>query len=367
MVTSKIQQIQPVPAAAFRSHGFVLVVDDEEHNRTLLRDPLEAYGYEVEEAENGMQALRRIALHPPDAILLDLMMPEMDGLEVCRHLRKDPRTAHIPILMITALSARGDRLLGIKAGANDFLNKPIDLQDVILRVGNAIYAKRLHDQLGAEREKSEWLLLNILPKPIAERMKQGETNIAENHPDVTVLVADLVGLASLEGHIEPGQVVMLLNEVFTAFDLLVEKHGLEKIKTAGDSYLVAGGILNFRPDHPEATAALALDLREEMERFNHQNGTSIRLRIGISTGPVVAGVIGCQKFAYDIWGETVNIAHRMESSGKAGRIQICEATCERLQGKYELERNRSVGSPTYWLGERLKHSAVNAANETVAA
>src|ERR1700681_3482313 len=118
----------PGPNPPGHSPGFVLVVDDEEQNRTLLRDPLEAHGYEVEEAENGMQALQKIAARPPDVILLDLMMPKMDGFEVCRHLRKYLKTAHIPILMITALSNRGDRLLGLQAGASDFLNKPIDLQ-----------------------------------------------------------------------------------------------------------------------------------------------------------------------------------------------------------------------------------------------
>ena len=214
-----------------RSPGCVLVVDDEEQNRSLLRDPLEARGYEVEEAENGVLALQKIAVRPPDVILLDLMMPNMDGFEVCRRLKKDLKTAHIPILIVTALSDRKERLMGIEAGANDFLNKPIDIQDVILRVGNAVYAKHLHDQLQIEQEKSEQLLLNILPKPIAERMKKGETNIADSHPDVTVLVADLVGFTTLSAHIDPEQIVQLLNEIFSAFDLLAEKHGLEKIKT----------------------------------------------------------------------------------------------------------------------------------------
>jgi two-component system cell cycle sensor histidine kinase/response regulator CckA len=144
---SEIQNIKPMSTGTARSLGFVLVVDDEEQNRTLLRDPLEARGYEVEEAENGLLALQKIAARPPDVILLDLMMPKMDGFEVCRRLKKDPKTAHIPILIVTALSERGDRLMGIQAGANDFLNKPIDIQDVILRVGNAVYAKHLHDQL----------------------------------------------------------------------------------------------------------------------------------------------------------------------------------------------------------------------------
>jgi len=144
---SETQNLKPTATQPAPGRGFVLVVDDEEQNRTLLRDPLEARGYEVDEAENGVQALQKIAARPPDVILLDLMMPEMDGFEVCRRLKKDSKTAHLPILMITALSERGDRLMGIQAGANDFLNKPIDIHDVILRVGNAVYAKHLYDQL----------------------------------------------------------------------------------------------------------------------------------------------------------------------------------------------------------------------------
>jgi class 3 adenylate cyclase len=360
---SEILNIKPVSTGTTPSLGFVLVVDDEEQNRTLLRDPLEARGYEVEEAEDGVQALQKTAARPPDVILLDLMMP-MDGFEVCRRLRQDAKTAHIPILMITALSERKERLLAIEAGANDFLNKPVDIQDVILRVGNAVHSKHLHDQLQVEQEKSEQLLLSILPKPIAERMKKGETNIADGHADATVLLADLVGFTSLSAHIDPEEIVQLLNEVFSAFDVLVEKHGLEKIKTIGDAYMVAGGISVARPDHAEAIAELAIDLREEIERLNRQYDTSIRLRIGISTGPVVAGVIGRKKFAYDIWGETVNLAFRLESTAEAGKIQIAESTYERLKDKYEFEKKHSVDAKgnsepsAYWLGNRIGHPAV---------
>lgn len=365
---TEIENIEPLTTAATTSLGFVLVVDDEEKNRTLLRDPLEARGYEVAEAENGERALQKIAVRSPDVILLDLMMPKMDGFEVCRRLRKDAKTTHIPILMITALSERKERLTGIEAGANDFLNKPIDLQDVILRVGNAVYAKHLHDQLQAEQEKSEQLLLNILPKRIAERMKNGETNIADSHADASVLLADLVGFTSLSAHIDPWQIVQFLNEIFSAFDLLVEKGGLEKIKTIGDGYMVAGGISVPRPDHAEAIAELAINLREEIEQFNHQYNTSIRLRIGISTGPVVAGVIGREKFAYDVWGETVNIACRLQSTGEAGKIQISQLTYERLKEKYQCEKKQSAGLLggqrdllAYWLGSRIGHPAMTLA------
>jgi adenylate cyclase len=341
------------------SLGNVLVVDDEESNRTLLRDSLEARGYEVDEAENGTQALQKIAAWPPDVILLDLIMPKMGGFEVCRHLKKDTKTARIPILMITAPSERKERLRGIESGANDFLNKPIDLQDVILRVGNAVYAKQLHDQLQVEREKSDRLLLNILPPAIAERMKKGETNIADSYPDVTVLVADLVGFTTLSAHIGPQRVVQLLNEIFSAFDLLTEKHGLEKIKTISDAYMVAGGISCPRSDHAEAIADLALNLLDDMDRHNRRCKSSIRLRVGISTGPVVAGVIGCKKFAYDVWGETVNLACRMESTAEAGKIQVSASTYERLKDKYEFTKHPSASGneqsdpPTYWLGNRI--------------
>ena len=329
-------------ARAVGSRGLVLVVDDEEANRMLLRDPLEVHGYEIIEAENGEQALQKVEQRPPDVILLDVMMPRMDGFEVCRRLKKEARTAHIPILIVTALSERMERMMGIAAGASDFLSKPVDLQELTLRVNHAVHAKRLVDQLQAEQVKVERLLLNSLPGPIAERMKQGEVNIAEHHPDVSVLLADLVGFTTLAAHIGPEQVVYLLNEIFSGFDLLALKHGLEKIKTIGDAYMAAGGVPLPRPDHAEAIAELALDMMAEIEKFNRAYNTSIQLRIGISTGSVVAGVIGRWKFTYDLWGDTVNLACRLESLGQAGTILVSDLTYQRLRDKYRFDDSRSL-------------------------
>ena len=329
-------------ARAAGSRGLVLVVDDEEANRMLLRDPLEVHGYEIIEAENGEQALQKVEQRPPDVILLDVMMPQMDGFEVCRRLKKEARTAHIPILIVTALSERMERMMGIAAGASDFLSKPVDLQELTLRVNHAVHAKRLVDQLQAEQVKVERLLLNSLPGPIAERMKQGEVNIAEHHPDVSVLLADLVGFTTLAAHIGPEQVVYLLNEIFSGFDLLALKHGLEKIKTIGDAYMAAGGVPLPRPDHAEAIAELALDMMAEIEKFNRAYSTSIQLRIGISTGSVVAGVIGRWKFTYDLWGDTVNLACRLESLGQAGTILVSDLTYQRLRDKYRFDDSRSL-------------------------
>ncbi len=333
--------------------GLVMVVDDEEVNRTLLRDPLVALGYEVTEAQNGAEALQDIAQRPPDIILLDVMMPSMDGFEVCRQVRKNGRTMGIPILMVTALCERQERLMGIAAGANDFLTKPIDVQDMMLRVGNATTGKRLADQVREQRERAERLLLNVLPKSIADRMEKGEMNIADHYPDTTVLVADLVGFTTLCFHIGPVQVVHFLNEIFSTFDGLAEKHGLEKTKTIGDAYMVAGGVPVARSDHAEAIAALALDMQSEITRLNAEYNTSLQIRIGLCTGPVVAGVIGRKKFAYDLWGDTVNLAFRLGASANPGCIVVGASSQQRLKdsflfaAKQEMEIKGHGKVPTY--------------------
>jgi adenylate cyclase len=332
----------PSVTRALHRRGLVLIVDDDPANRTLLRDPLEVHGYEILEAENGEAALKLVAQRPPDVVLLDIMMPRMDGYELCRRLKKDAQTAPIPILMVTALSERMERLMGIAAGASDFLTKPIDLQELVLRVGHAAENKHLFEQLKAEREKVETLLLNTLPAPVAERMKKGEINIADQHSEVTVLVADLVGFTTLAAHIGPEQVVHLLNEIFSGFDLIAEGLGLEKIKTIGDAYMVVGGVPVPRTDHAHATAQMALAFQGEIERFNRAYNTSIHLRIGISTGPVVAGVVGRRKFTYDVWGDTVNLACRLESLAAVDMILVSESTHQLLRDTYRFSKGRQV-------------------------
>jgi len=315
----------------------IFVVDDEEQNRTLLKDSLEARGYEVSEHESALDAMKMILERPPDVILLDVMMPGMDGFTFCRILRQRPSTKTIPVLIITALSERNERLMGIEAGATDFLNKPVDIQEVLLRVRNAAQGKRVFDQLEAERAKSERLLLNVLPKAIAARIGNGEARIADTHPEVSVLVADLVDFTILSELIAPDQVVSLLDEIFTRFDQLVDKHGLEKIKTIGDAYLVAGGLFSTEQQHAQSIIELAREMNSAVEQVNQQYGTSIRIRIGISIGPVVAGVIGQKKFAYDLWGATVNFAFQLESSARSGTILVSQALHSRLKTAFHFE------------------------------
>jgi class 3 adenylate cyclase len=195
----------------------------------------------------------------------------------------------------------------------------------------------------AERQKSDQLLLNILPAPIAERLKQEHPPaarvpvIADTFVEVTVLFADIADFTPLAARMPPGELVDRLNAIFSRFDELAEQHGLEKIKTIGDAYMLVGGLPEPRPDHAEAVAEMALAMQAAIQEFQRPDGTPFRLRIGINTGAVVAGVIGAKKFSYDLWGDTVNVASRMETHGVEGAIQVTDATCAHLQYRYRLE------------------------------
>ncbi|MCU0545257.1 MAG: PAS domain S-box protein [Oscillatoriaceae cyanobacterium Prado104] len=202
--------------------------------------------------------------------------------------------------------------------------------------------KQAEDALRGEQEKSERLLLNILPQPIADRLKRNETTIAEYFPEATVLFADIVGFTPLSAMMNPIELVELLNQIFSGFDVICERHGLEKIKTIGDAYMVVGGIPQPRSDHAEAIADMALDMHAEIARFNTEHQKYFSIRIGIHSGPVVAGVIGIKKFIYDLWGDTVNIASRMESHGISWKIQVSEATYNLLKDKYCFEDRGSI-------------------------
>jgi PAS domain S-box len=229
---------------------------------------------------------------------------------------------------------------------------------VIWVARNTTERRRVLEALQAEREKSERLLLNILPPSIAEQLKQNQHSIAERFEQATIMFADIVDFTGFSARISPSELVNFLNQVFSAFDELAEKHHLEKIKTIGDSYMVAGGLPTPRHDHVEAMAEMALDMQAEIRRFQGQMGQSCNLRIGINTGPVVAGVIGTKKFIYDLWGDAVNIASRMESQGEVGKIQVTATTKNLLNGKYDFEERGLIDVKgrgemlTYWLTKR---------------
>jgi len=342
----------------------VLIVDDTKANIDILVEALRD-DYKISIATDGERALRSVEKSSPDIILLDIMMPDIDGYEVCRRLKASLTTQEIPVIFLSALNEVKDKTTGFDVGAADYVTKPFEMGEVKARVRAHLQLKMLRDQeriylqqIEDEKARSEELLLNILPKSIAERLKQGETTIADSFTDVSVLFADLAGFTSLSTQVAPSEIVVLLNKIFSAFDNLAERYGLEKIKTIGDCYMAAAGLPVSKPDHAEATAEMALDMLEVIEDPKYTT-QPLNLRIGINSGPVVAGVIGKRKFIYDLWGDTVNTANRMETHGLPNQIHVSDTTFELLKSQYRLEPREEIDvsgkgkMKTFWLKGRL--------------
>jgi len=373
----------------------LLIVDDSSSQRMLLTSLLKVAGYtDLVTAESALAAFEHLGIEAHsqslsatniDLIMMDIDMAEMNGIEACQHIKEVESLKDIPIIMVTGRTYAEDLEAAFAAGAIDYITKPPNKVELLARVRSVLKLKSEMDQrkarerelvetnlrleqamqalneqhllLQQEQEKSERLLLNILPQPIAERLKREQVLIADSFTEVTVLFADIVEFTRLSSDSAPEDVVRWLNRVFSFFDQLAEKHGLEKIKTIGDAYMVVGGLPLHRPDHAKAVAEMALDIQNEWSTITDG---SLKVRIGIHTGPVVAGVIGTRKFSYDLWGDTVNTASRMESHGVAGQIQVSQATYEWLQDDYLFEKRGMIQIKgkgelmTYFLAGRKK-------------
>ncbi len=465
-----------------REKGIILIVDDNLDNLELLFFIL-SDSFTVLLASDGNTAIEKVEEAHPDLVLLDVMMPGIDGFETCRRLKAEESSKDIPVIFMTALSETVDKVRGFNVGAVDYLTKPIKEEELIARVtthltlrqlnlrlkeqnqalqqeirkrqekeeelrlsnqaiaashngivicdatapdmpityvnpafeeisgykaqevigrncrflqgkdidqpalqelrealligksctvvlsnyrkdgthfwnelsvspiydeaGNLTHfvgiqmditeRKQAQEALRAQQQQTEELLLNILPKPIAQQLKLNPSIIADSFDEVSVLFADLVGFTQFSAQRNAKELVELLNVIFSKFDQLAEQHGLEKIKTIGDAYMVVAGLPTARTDHAEAIAKMALDMQQAIVKVNTETGTDFSIRIGINSGPVVAGVIGLKKFSYDLWGDTVNTASRMESQGIPGAIQVTAQTYERLRDKYLFE------------------------------
>lgn len=475
----------------------ILVVDDTPNNLRLLSSLLTEQGYKVRSVVNGPMALTACRAAPPDLILLDINMPQMNGYEVCEKLKSDELTAEIPVIFISALDEVIDKVKAFQVGGIDYITKPFQFEEVKVRlethltlrtlqkklraqneqlqqeirerkiaedkyrsivenavegifqsnlegrylsanpalarlfgyqtpeelietitdIGQQVYVqpkrreefiaymqvfnevtdfesevyrqdgstlwisenarsvkdetgkflyfegitiditerKKAEDELMRERKKSERLLLNVLPQTIAERLKRESHPIAETFSEVSVLFADLVNFTNLSAQIPAKELVSLLNQIFSLFDRLAEHHGLEKIKTIGDAYMAAAGLPHTKMNHAQAVADMALDMQQAIAQFFSPNGEAFQLRIGLNTGPVIAGVIGTKRLTFDLWGDAVNVASRMESQGEPGRIQVTAETYEILQNEYEFEKRGTMfvkgkgEMTTYWL------------------
>jgi len=338
-------------------HGArILIVDDREVNISLLDRMLRGAGYtSVTSTTHAREVCALHGQHPFDLILLDLQMPEMDGFQVMEGLKAIETVGYIPVLVISAQPA--EKLRALKAGAKDFISKPFDLSEVLLRVQNMLEVRllhlesiRLYARVMAEQQISDRLLLNVLPRSIIERLKGRpeatasgfSERIADSFPEVTVLFADLVDFTRFSRRVSPEILVGILNDIFTRFDGIADERGLEKIKTIGDAYMAVAGIPVPAVDHANRAANMALDMLEAVDDFNGQSPYRMQMRVGIDSGAAVAGVIGKRKFQYDVWGDAVNTASRMESTGQPDRVQISDATRHRLSPTLLVEDRGNV-------------------------
>jgi len=367
MVADFVQATQPLAPCEARRHetGHIMVVDDNDSNRGLLARRLGRDGHRVVEASSGRAALDLLGTHEVDLILLDLLMPDLNGFQVLSKIKADERLHGIPIVIISGLTDMDGIIRCIEAGAEDYLPKPINPILLNARISACLERKRWRDrerqylsQLQSEKERSEALLLNILPPQIVERLNSGEELIADRFDDVCVLFADLVGFTEVSSRVTPARLVEDLNRLMSEFDALAQQLAIEKIKTIGDAYMAATGVPEHRSDYIEAMAEFALGMLQVLEIHNEVMATNWKIRIGVHRGPVVAGVIGKHKFIYDIWGDTVNQASRLEATSEPNWIHVSDPVAEVLSARYRLEprgiiqlRGKS-DIPSYFLIDR---------------
>ena len=344
----------------------ILVVDDLPANVLLLERMLSGAGYASVTSTLDPHAVH--GLHEKnryDLIVLDLQMPGMDGFQVMEGLKDLERDGYLPVLVITAQPDH--KLRALKAGAKDFISKPFDVAEVLTRVHNMLEVRLLHveirrknaelktlfDQVVAERKLSERLALHVPPDSIAARLQARPDVTADSFADVTVVIADIVGLAELTPTASQAQLALFVDEIFADFDGLAQARGVKKIKTLVNAYMAVAGVPGPAGDHATRAAHLALDMVDALDRFNERGGHALQVRVGVASGAVVAGVIGKRLYVYDVWGDAVTIAGRMESHGVAGRVQVSDSTRQLLGEPFLLEERGALavegkGEMTTW-------------------
>jgi class 3 adenylate cyclase len=326
----------------------ILVVDDTPQNLSLMSGLLEDH-YTVKLAPSGARALKIAATNPPDLILLDIMMPEMDGYEVCRTLKANPATHDIPVIFVTAMHEIQNEEEGLEAGAVDYLTKPISPPIMLARVRGQLALKaaadRLREQnnlLEKERARARDLLHNILPAEVATELSEtGKVRPVRNE-SVSILFTDFSGFTQASATMPADRMVAELNDIFAAFDDICDELGVEKIKTIGDAFMAVAGLPKPCDDHAQRCTKAGLRMAEHLEKRNQEAAFKWAIRIGIHSGSVVSGVVGKRKYTFDIWGDAVNVASRMESSGEVGRVNISAYTYDLIRAEFNCEYRGKV-------------------------
>ena len=378
----------------------IVIAEDSRLQGRVLKSALESAGYVVHWGANGSEALALTRQHRPLLVISDVEMPEMDGHELCRMLKADAELRHIPLLMLTSLAATSDILKGLREGASAYVTKPYDPPHVVERIDHLLRhlsapdtpgeplpleyggetmhldvsrrqlvnlllstyenilrqntkLEEMHSQLTtasrqleASLQKTQELLYRVFPREIADELANAGQSQPRHFDAVTVLFTDFVGFTRVAETMAPQQLIDGLEEYFRRFDALTARCHMEKLKTIGDAYVAAGGVPTPNTTHALDAALLAVAVRQCVADVGREwEGTSMpsfAIRIGLHTGPLVAGVIGEQRFTYDLWGDTVNTASRMESGGEPGRINISAATHHLVEPFFECTPRGSI-------------------------
>ena len=316
----------------------VMLFDDEPAIIEVVKVYLDDAGYtDIVATTDASRAMALLRAAPPDIVISDLMMPDVNGFEILKQMRADQFLSHIPVIILTAFNDPENKLRALELGATDFLSKPVDPSELVLRVRNSLAIKLYQDHLRQAYQRSHRLLLGILPPSVGKLLELGETDPVDYFAEATILFAEFKGSAEFVSETDAAVVLQLRNHVFKVFDRLVDERGLEKIKTIGDNYMLVGGLTHRSADHAGSVVDAGLAMLSMAERLASEFGADFQLRVGAHTGPVVAGVSGPNKLHYDLWGDTVNVANRMELTSVHGRLQISDVTRRFLGADFQVE------------------------------
>ena len=347
MIRDVVTAMRPPSAedagAAAGGEGCLLVVDDNETNRDLLSRSLRRQGHTVIAAEGGRQALELLALEKFDVVLLDIMMPEMNGFQVLERLKADPDLRHVPVIMISALDELDSVVRCIEMGAEDYLPKPFNPVLLKARINACLEKKRFHDRevmylhrIEAEKRRADELLHVILPDQIVEELKTTNAVKPRRFAHVAVLFCDIVGFTPYCEKRQPEEVVAYLQELVDAYEELALRYELQKIKTIGDAFMATAGLLKPVPNPVLSAVQCGLEMVAVVRRMPAQ----WNVRVGIHAGPVMAGVVGHRQYLFDVFGDTVNTAARVESHGVPGAVAVSAAAWQTIA---ERCRGESLG------------------------
>ena len=325
----------------YRSIFRILIVDDVPANIELVANSLFSDRYHLFFATSGEHALQQAEGHAFDLILLDVIMPGMDGFETCRRIKSLPAHRDTPVIMLTAEGEASSIIRGFEAGATDYVLKPFNDIELQLRVQTHLELRMKNEMIRCEKDKSERLLLNILPRKVADELRETGTSDVQYFPDVTVLFADIVGFTEKAAMLTPRLLINELNEIFTALDEAIERHGCERIKTMGDGYLAVCGMPSPNPDHASCMLAAVREIRDVIRRRNAsivpgQPRKVWEMRFGINSGEAVGGVVGVHKYIYDVFGDAVNTAARMEQLCEPMQINVSESTRSQANSSFRF-------------------------------